>query len=211
MVFRLLYMISVSVFGWLGLLTRTTEAKNVEILILRHEVALLRRQITRPRLSWSDRAILAALARLMPRRLCLRRIVTAGTLLAWHRRLVAKKWTYPSRRPGLWVPDIRPHVLTWGDASRMGFGTMGGRDVATRVPDLPAADLLGCSARAFRHVQRRRDLGAATSTGRATASARPPAPIVGGSCRHQRTGPDAVHDPSSTLVRHAWHVAALAR
>jgi hypothetical protein len=55
----------------------------------------------------------------------------------------------------LWVPDTRPHVLTWGDASRMGFGTMGGRDVATRVPDLPAADLLGCSARAFRRIQGR--------------------------------------------------------
>jgi hypothetical protein len=110
----------------------------------------------------------------------------------------------------LWVPDTRPHVLTWGDASRMGFGTMGGRDVATRVSDLPAADLLGCSARAFRHVQGRRDLGVAPPTGSPAASGRQAATVVGGSSRHQRTGPGTVHDPSPAAVRHPRHAAALA-
>ena len=97
---RLLYLFMIQVFGWLVLLGRSEASKDAEIMILRHEVALLRRQASRPKPDWADRAVLAALARLLPTVLRAHRLVTPGTLLAWHRRLTRRKWTYPSR-PGV--------------------------------------------------------------------------------------------------------------
>jgi len=89
----------VRVFGWLVRLGRSQASKDAEIMMLRHEVTVLRRQVARPGPDWADRAVLAALARQLPAVLRAHRLVTPGTLLAWHRRLITRKWTFPNR-PG---------------------------------------------------------------------------------------------------------------
>jgi putative transposase len=94
---RLLYLIFVRLSGWLILLGRSSASKDAELLVLRHEVAVLRRTHPRPRLDWADRAVLAALIRLLPPRVRMHRLVTPGTVLRWHRRLVAGKGTCPHR------------------------------------------------------------------------------------------------------------------
>ena len=106
---RLLYLIFVRLCSWLILLSRSTASKNAELLVLRHEVAVLRRLQPRPRLDWADRAVLAALIRLLPRTLRAHRLVTPGTVLRWHRRLVRKKWTYPH---GTGRPPVSTEITT---------------------------------------------------------------------------------------------------
>src|SRR6266568_1763934 len=94
---RLLYLIFARLCSWLVLLGRSSASKDAELLVLRHEVAVLRRTHPRPRLDWADRAVLAALNLLPPGKLRAHRLVTPGTVLRWHRRLVTRQWTYPHR------------------------------------------------------------------------------------------------------------------
>jgi len=109
---RLLYLITIRVFGWLVLLGRGQASKNAEIMVLRHEVTVLRRQVARPKPDGADRAVLAALARQLPAVLRAHRLVTPGTLLAWHGRLSTRRWTYSNQtgRPGT-SQEIRVLVL----------------------------------------------------------------------------------------------------
>jgi len=104
---RLLYLMFARICSWLILLSRSAASKDVELLVLRHEVTVLRRAQPRPRLDWADRAIFAALIRVLPPRLRMHRLITPGTVLRWHRRLVARKWTYPHRAGR---PPVSPHI-----------------------------------------------------------------------------------------------------
>jgi putative transposase len=96
---RLSYRIFRQVLGLILLLSRSSSTKNVELLVLRHDVSVPRRSNPRPRMNWADRAIFAALIRRLPRALRSHRLVTPNTILRWHRHLVRRRWTYPSR-PG---------------------------------------------------------------------------------------------------------------
>lgn len=100
---RLLYLIFLQLVGLLVLLTRSPASKDIELLVLRHEVAVLRRANPKPRLGWADRAVFGPLVRRLPQMLRRHQLATPGTILRWHRRLIATKWTYPHRigRPPL--------------------------------------------------------------------------------------------------------------
>lgn len=94
----MLYLIFVRLADWMALLARSSPSKDGELLVLRQEVAILRRQNPKPKLDWADGAMLIALARLLPGPLRMGRLVTPDTVLRWHRRLTRWYWAYPNRR-----------------------------------------------------------------------------------------------------------------
>jgi hypothetical protein len=96
----LVYLVVCRLLGLLVLFARGDASKDVEILVLRHELSILRRQVPRPAFTPRDRLLLTALSRILPRRSWHVLLVRLETLLRWHRRLVAKRWTYADRRLG---------------------------------------------------------------------------------------------------------------
>jgi transposase InsO family protein len=97
---RLIYQMFTQVLGWIVLRTQSDTTKEIEILVLRHQLAVLQRRTPRPRLSWTDRALIAALTRLLPVRRRRGLLVTPATILRWHRQLIARRWTTQPVRPG---------------------------------------------------------------------------------------------------------------
>jgi len=93
---RVFYLAFCRLLDGVTILGRSRASLEAEVLVLRHENAVLRRGNPKPKLDWADRFVLAALIRRLPRVLRLHRLVTPATVLAWHRRLVAKHWTYPN-------------------------------------------------------------------------------------------------------------------
>src|SRR5512142_1036294 len=132
----LAYRLLVTVVSWLALLARSSASRDAEILVLRHEVAVLRRADPRPHLSWTERAVLAALARVLPKALRTCRIVTSGTLLRWHRRMAAAKRSQP-RPPGRPpIPDdlVALIVRLARENRPLGSGQDPGRAAPARIP-----------------------------------------------------------------------------
>ncbi len=100
MVLSIVYVLVRRILSLVVLRFRSEGSKDLELVVLRHELSVLRRQLARPRLDDADRVFLAAASRLLPRRRWSAFFVTPETLLRWHRRLVVKRWTYPRRGPG---------------------------------------------------------------------------------------------------------------
>jgi putative transposase len=99
-VLSFLYWVLRRLLELLVLRMRSEREKEIEIIVLRHQLQLLERQVARPQLRPTDRALLAAFSRALPRRAWASFLVTPATLLRWHRELVPRRWTYPHRRPG---------------------------------------------------------------------------------------------------------------
>jgi putative transposase len=140
----MLCLMFVRLTGWMALLARSSASKDAELLVLRHEVSVPR-QYPRPKLNWADRAMLAALARLLPRAVRMNRLVTPDTLLRWHRRLVRWRWTYPpkggrpcvdSKIPAL-IEQIARENPGWGykriQGELLGLGFQVGASTVRRV------------------------------------------------------------------------------
>ena len=100
MALRLIYLMFSKLLSWIVLRTHCDTAKEIEILVLRHQLAVLRRCTPRPRMTRTDRALIAALSRLLPVRRRIGMLVTPATILRWHRQLVARRWTTQPTRPG---------------------------------------------------------------------------------------------------------------
>ena len=166
MLVSFVYLLACRVFALVLLLARGERSKELELLVLRHELSILRRQVRRPQLTESDRLVLAALSRVMPRRSWRAFLVTPETLLRWHRRVVACRWTHPHRRPGRPPVDVEVRQLIlrlarenghWGyvrivgELRKLGIGVSVTlvRNVLARAGIPPATERAASSWRSF--------------------------------------------------------------
>src|SRR3989440_3492033 len=113
MAFSFLYLAFRALLGALVRSRRGLDLKDIELLVLRHELAILRRDVARPKLGIADRALLAAAAAHLPRPSRTMRLVTPRTLLRWHQAMVRRKWRQPRGRVGRppLSPDVQQLVL----------------------------------------------------------------------------------------------------
>jgi putative transposase len=169
---RLVYLALCRSFELLALLTRGDAAKDLEILVLRHQLTVLRRQTPRPRFEPADRALLAAVSRVLPRDRWSCFFVTPETLRRWHRRLVAGRWTYPHRGQG------RPPLDDGVQQLIVRLATENPRWGYQRIKGELLRLGLGISATAIRTTLHRHGLDPAprrtTTTWRAFCASRPP-------------------------------------
>jgi hypothetical protein len=143
---RLAYLTLCRSIQLLAQLARGDAAKDLEILVLRHQLAVLRRQTPRPKLEPADRALLAAISRILPRSRWSCFFVRPETLLRWHRRLVAGAWTYPGRGPGRppLGQEVQQLIVRLGRENPLGLSAhpretaaLGGAGLGIRDPDYP--------------------------------------------------------------------------
>jgi putative transposase len=121
---------------------RGERVKELEILVLRHELHVLRRQVARPRLSTADRALLAALSSALPRARRRSFLVEPATLLRWHRELVRRRWTYSGRRPGRPPLAAQTRLLVLRLAAEnpsWGYKRIHGELVGLGIPSSPSS------------------------------------------------------------------------
>ena len=130
-----LYLVVCRLLALLVLLARADRSKELEILVLRHELAVLRRQVARPRLDERDRVFLAAASRLLNRANRQSFFVSPETLLGWHRRLVRRRWTYTHRRPGRPAVSAELRELVLRLAVRIRAGATSGSSVNSPVSE----------------------------------------------------------------------------
>jgi putative transposase len=106
---QLIYLVFSKLLSWMVLRTRSDTTKEIEILVLRRQLAVLQRRSPRPRIGWPGRALIAGLTRLLPTRRRIGLLVTPATILRWHSRLVSRHWaTQPARSGRPSIPRRRP-------------------------------------------------------------------------------------------------------